>query len=48
MAIERAYPPDFYAPSAAEVRQAMLRLGEASRRRPAPVTRLLRGRRDRA
>lgn len=31
MAIGSAYPPDFYVPSAAELRQATLRLGEASR-----------------
>lgn len=30
-AIGSAYPPDFYVPSAAELRQATLRLGEASR-----------------
>jgi hypothetical protein len=31
MAIGTAYPPDFYVPSAAELRQASLRLGEAKR-----------------
>ena len=31
MAIGASYPPDFYVPSAAELRQATLRLGEASR-----------------
>jgi hypothetical protein len=31
LAIGAAYPPDFYVPSAAELRQATLRLGEASR-----------------
>jgi hypothetical protein len=31
VAIGAAYPPDFYVPSAVELRQATLRLGEASR-----------------
>lgn len=31
LAIGAAYPPDFYVPSAAELRQATLRFGEASR-----------------
>ena len=31
MAIGSAFPPDFYVPSATEVRQATLRLGEAQR-----------------
>lgn len=31
MAIGKAYPPDFYLPSAAELRRATLRLGEAAR-----------------
>lgn len=31
LAIGTAFPPDFYVPSAAELRQATLRLGEASR-----------------